>query len=460
MCTQHPDSTVKITVQEEVDEAVMAYTMYGCDEVMVDYEGKLTPYSQPKDIVLRAKDAGIVPGEDFYITPRIPNPRLEDVDRMALSLEAALLANYYSMKEFESQAVKWIIVPMVEEKSVIELLQRLIIKKAEALYGELKVRCRPIQLIPLLEDVARLASLHEYVITVLEVMKEFGVNVDELRLFVGKSDAATKSGHIASSLAIRIALSYAKKLESEVDTWIRVIIGMGSPPFRGGLNNLALVDSEVEQYTGYTTATIQSAVRYDVPLQQYVRVRETILAWSSSEPQAISDADSVVKLVVEAEKLYRGFVTKLLPKVVEYARYIPSTRDRVTWKAYGRLFELGDRTLNVPRAIVYTATWYTLGLPPTLLDAPLILELYKQDELDDLLKLLPALRRELEYDSRFYVPRVAAHRLGEDAVRTVNEALDVLGIKPEPDEAYAIMLSLNPIEPHILSLGRMRGFLG
>jgi len=45
MCTQHPDSTVRVSSDQEVDEAIVAFTMYGCDEIMIDYEGKLTPYN-------------------------------------------------------------------------------------------------------------------------------------------------------------------------------------------------------------------------------------------------------------------------------------------------------------------------------------------------------------------------------------------------------------------------------
>jgi len=30
MATQHPDSTVKVSVQEEVGEAIQAYTLFGC----------------------------------------------------------------------------------------------------------------------------------------------------------------------------------------------------------------------------------------------------------------------------------------------------------------------------------------------------------------------------------------------------------------------------------------------
>ncbi len=84
------------------------------------------------------------------------------------------------------------------------------------------------------------------------------------------------------------------------------------------------------------------------------------------------------------------------------AKHIPSTRDRVNWKVYGRVFEMEDGSIILPRAIVYTSTWYAMGLPPTLLDAPFILESAKNDGLDLILKLLPMYRKELEYDARFF----------------------------------------------------------
>jgi len=53
----------------------------------------------------------------------------------------------------------------------------------------------------------------------------------------------------------------------------------------------------------------------------------------------------------------------------------------------------------VPRAIVHTATWYSVGVPPTLLDAQLIAWAYKTYELDAILRALPALLDEWRYDS-------------------------------------------------------------
>jgi phosphoenolpyruvate carboxylase len=52
MCTQHPDSASKyIATQEEPGEAIEASLVFSCDEYMLDYEGKATPYHQNVQIV-------------------------------------------------------------------------------------------------------------------------------------------------------------------------------------------------------------------------------------------------------------------------------------------------------------------------------------------------------------------------------------------------------------------------
>jgi phosphoenolpyruvate carboxylase len=56
MATQHPDSTRMITTSQEVEEAIEAISLFRCDEIMVDYEGKLTPYHQPEWIVDKAHE--------------------------------------------------------------------------------------------------------------------------------------------------------------------------------------------------------------------------------------------------------------------------------------------------------------------------------------------------------------------------------------------------------------------
>ena len=75
MCTQHPDSASRyIATQEEPEEAIEAATVFGCDEYMPDYEGKATPYHQNVQIVSKLiEETNLVPGKDFFITPRAPS---------------------------------------------------------------------------------------------------------------------------------------------------------------------------------------------------------------------------------------------------------------------------------------------------------------------------------------------------------------------------------------------------
>jgi len=458
MCTQHPDATERVTAQQEIDEAIQAYTMYGCDEVMSDYEGKLTPYAQPKDIVIRALSLGIPIGEKTFITPRIPNLSLEDFDRVDLSIEAGLLANYYSIKLAGVQAVRWLILPMVEDINTVKLVQRLILKKLSILKEELGINIDPIQLIPLLEDAQSHMNVRSHVKVLLLVLKDFNTDLDVLRVFLGKSDAAVKAGHIASALSVVYALNELYKLSEELGIEVKPIIGMGVPPFRGALNNPELVVYTVQRYRGFNTATIQSAIRYDIPFRDYITVKNTILEATDLKPVNIDN--NAVKIVEKASEKYRRLASRYISAIQKVAEAVPNTRDRVSWKDYGRLLPAQSEKFSVPRAIVYTATWYSVGVPPIYLDADFIVDLYRSDELDYILKLLPYLEKEWLYDSKFYVRNIALNRLDEHIIKKIDEALDILGVKPEPSETYRALIELNPIEPHISALGRIRGFLG
>jgi len=450
MCTQHPDSTIKVTAEEEVDEAVAAYSIYGCDEVMSDFEGKGTPYIQPRDIVLRALKSGIPLGERFFVTPRIPNPSLEDFERSMLAMEAAVLADLRALKEAGTHAVRWIVLPMSESPGDVELAIDMLARKAMAYSGRAEI-----QLVPLIEDAAKHLRIAEFVKAVVQEYIRRGVFLEQVRVFLGKSDSAVVNGHIASALALRVALMEIGRLNSELDHEVAPILGMGSPPFRGGLNSPALAPAEASQYSGFRTATIQSAVRYDVPYQQYLSVRETLLAAAGRGPSL--DRSWASRAVKEASEIYRTLVLKYADKIAELASLIPSTRDRVSWRIYGRSIMADGGVVNVPRAIVYTAAWYAAGLPPTLLDAPYISTLHRRGELDELLRALPAYLKELEFDIRFYDRRRAESLLGRQIVDKVDAALDALGIKADRAEGLP---PFTPSQSYVLAEARARGFLG
>jgi phosphoenolpyruvate carboxylase len=454
MCTQHPDSTIKVSTAEEVEEAAVAYLAYGCDEVMVDYEGKATPYSQPRDIAAKAISLGIPLGERYFITPRIPNPRLEDFERSMLALEASVLANSYSRKVADVDAVRWIILPMVEDFETLTLVYKALDLKTRDLVELGTFRdSSVIELIPLLEDAKRQIRVEYFIKALFRTAAASGHVVENMRIFLGISDSAVRHGHIASALAVIHALQQIDALNREGEYKIWPIVGMGSPPFRGGLNNPRLAHVEALQYAGYRTATVQSAVRYDVSYAEFLRVRETLSRLHP--PRGLEIKETWVEV---ASRMYRDLVVIYLPKIAEVASAIPSTRERVSWKQYGRTIEEGR--VQVPRAIVYTATWYFVGVPPTLLDAQFIAWAYKTDELDAILRALPALLDEWRYDSSFYCRKRAKNVLGEDLTKKIDEALDIMGIKPEPDETYTALLNNAETQAHALALSRIRGFLG
>ncbi len=452
MCTQHPDSTVRITVQMEVEEAIASFAVYGCDEVMVDYEGKLTPYSQPRDVVKAAVEADLPVGEGFTVTVRLPNPRLEGEDRLVLALTAAALANRYAGAAIGAQAVEWLVLPMLEDPQEILSVHAVALSVGRALGagGE------P-QLVPLLESVESQLRIGEYLSALARLYGD-GLEGRALRVFVGKSDAAVMSGHAASALSVRYALWEAARFSREKGAAVAPIIGMGSPTFRGGLNNPSLVSLEVEVYRGFMTATVQSAIRYDSQPSTYRSVVERLRLGRGGSPDPVGG--EALSIVREAERWYTSVLRRYADALRLYAKEVPQTRDRLLWTEYGRSLCVDGAELSLPRAITFVAAWYSMGLPPTFLDAPYLLKLGREDGLDHLLHLLPNLREEWSYEAQFFVPRVAEKALGEELVQAVKEAMALLGVDGSACEEYARLIEQRNSGFGLVAAARWRGFLG
>lgn len=450
LCTQHPDSTVRVPAQLEVQEALLAFTAYGCDEVMVDYEGKLTPYTQPREIVAQALNQGVEIGESRFVTVRLPNPKLEGDERLVLALIAALTANMISLREMGTQAVHWVVLPMLDNTRVLRETHRLALRLSNTLLSE---GTGTPQVIPLLESLESMLRVKEYLYAVAELHDK----EDRHRIFLGASDAAVASGHVASSLAIRYALS---EIASEGDSsgGFAPILGMGRPPFRGGINDPDLAVSEAKQYAGYHTVTVQSAIRYDADSASYQRFLDAVL--SQQHSGAENTSESVIEMIREAELHYRKTLVKISRIVLDYSRAIPQTRDRLVWPEYGRRLRVDDMELKLPRAIPFTAACYTLGLPPAFLDAFFILRAHGKGLLGKLLDLLPSLPLEWERDAEFFVPNSVAKIFGQEFLEVIRKAMRLLNVEEHENEVYVALLNQPPSELVVLAAARWRGFLG
>jgi len=71
-----------------------------------------------------------------------------------------------------------------------------------------------------------------------------------MRIFLGKSDAALESGHLASTVLMAIALSSLARWSEEEGIAVYPILGVGKPPFRGFLEP-RYMDLWISTWRGY-----------------------------------------------------------------------------------------------------------------------------------------------------------------------------------------------------------------
>ena len=446
MATQHPDSASRgFTAREEVEEALHDLLPpwrggLGLDEKMVDYEGKLTPYHQVRWIVDRLLEEGLQPGEDFLVTPRVPSERLEEPERQVMVLWGVIFANKRSLEASGGEAVRYIVNPMSGSGYEMYVLQRRILKLQRLAEEEVGARTGRIEVVPLLEDYDSLIHADE----VLEGMKnallsELGVRYESYRVLLGKSDAALTYGHLTSSLALVQALSRLHSWAEREETRVYPILGVGALPFRGHLSPWA-VEAWRDQYSGYSTATIQSGLRYDQGPRAVARVVAALREGLYRGPRRLAREDE--RLAAAAARVftreYLRAAARLADAVARVARFVPRRRERLEASRYPRslakgLELAGDPELRgspaararLPRAITYAAALYTMGAPPALLGTGRGLReasrLLGEAEVEHLASLLPLLPHDIGYEASLYAPEILRRYVGDEKLLAMVE---------------------------------------
>ncbi|MBT3704156.1 phosphoenolpyruvate carboxylase [Candidatus Peregrinibacteria bacterium] len=380
MGTQHPDNAgvpfwsddAFINTKQEAEEIYRSFFEVGCDEYMWDWEGKFADEAMIEKLLSEYFDEfkKTQIGRDQFVTLRIPNVWEEKTFKLARAYMSVLSAGeFVKSLGLHVPPVFELILPMTKTADQLLHIQDTFRRTArvhEEIFDEDRFGDGYVHIIPLFESVDDLTGAAGVLREFLEVHKErWGFLPPYLRVFIARSDPALNAGFVPAMLATRMALREFYRIGEEFGIPVYPIVGTGSLPFRGGINPENIKHS-LKQYEGVKTITIQSAFRYDYPLEQ-VRdalsfIRETCenvspVRFSDEEFSGLREVNSVFK------DFYSGTINKFAPLINDMAKFVPSRRERVQHVGlFGYSRGVGDVTL--PRAIKFTAACYSLGVPP------------------------------------------------------------------------------------------------
>jgi phosphoenolpyruvate carboxylase len=383
MSTQHPDNAgvpywkydhnAFVSSADETTECMDAFENLNVEEFMWDWEGKFTDEAVTDRLFhhhynyFKKNPLGL----KKRLTFRIPNIWQEKGYSLLRSLMVILTSEDFARDlKFHSPPLFEIILPMTENAKQLIFIQKSFKELAELkskIFGK-KINSEYIKIIPLFEGVGTQIKAKEIMQKYLELHKEtFGFFPSSLRVFLARSDPAMVSGIVPTVLANKIALSDLRELSEETGIHIYPILGAGSLPFRGALNPNKIKEFDRE-YPGVNTITIQSAFRYDYPK---VAVKKAIKYYNEktggkSTIITKSERKELIQLINIFEKRYQQTLKNIITNLKFVFGSFPRRRERhlhIGLLSYGRKIN----NMKMPRAINFTGSFYSLGIPPEFL---------------------------------------------------------------------------------------------
>ncbi|MEJ5257227.1 MAG: phosphoenolpyruvate carboxylase [Fervidobacterium sp.] len=496
MMTQHPDNAMEyISVQQEPNEALFSLLPQesgglGIDEVMIDFEGKLTPYHQPLQVAAELFHNGLIPGRDVFITPRLSSADKETVFRQIMCIMAAVETNFSMFEKTQCQAIKEVIVPMVESSNdLFDTVGRIqLVTELGNRNFNIKFDRNSISVIPLYEDVVSLVNVDKSLSEFIDGLEK---KPEYVRFMIGRSDSALSYGMVSSVLAVILSISKAKELEKNYQVKIYPIMGCGSLPFRGQLT-LENVENFLKTYSGVSTLTIQSALRYDhgaektKKLVNYLKEnidKHEVKKFSEKEVSIIKDFISIFT------KYYLRSFLKIADVVANVSVFIPKNRDRLAASRRGLSYHrefvdvhklatiiedekikeeiLGIDTslnVNIPRAISFNASMYTIGMPPEFLGTGRALkeirDKYGDLGIEMLREIYPQINADMEFALKYANPNISKRFVDEETRREyeldISLTREILGIdfdmeaNIENSFYHTLLKTARPILLHLL----------
>lgn len=420
IASQHPDNALPpywdaagqpfIGASREMEEAVSCFRDLGVSEYMWDWEGKHADaavidrlFSDYYDYFSQQQL-----GRDKFLTFRIPNIWEEKGYNLMQAMTVVLTSEDFARDlKFRQRPLFEVILPMTERADQLIYMQQQFEKlahfKSRQFTADQPANHDYLEMIPLMESVESQLAATELLGEYVRLHdKHFGRQPKYIRVFFACSDSSLTSGLLAGILANKLMI--IRLYEFQARTGIRVFpfAGPGSLRFRGGLSP-ASIDRFLQEYAGVRTVTVQSAFRYDNPLREVKAAIARLETELPKTPAPKLEAAKQQRLVVIAEqsaKLYRSTLNGIIGDMQPVFKAVPRRRDRrqhIGLLAYAR--SMGEQIL--PRAITFTAGFYSIGVPPEFIGFGRTLRALNPADLQLLLDQYPNLAADLEVAGRY-----------------------------------------------------------
>lgn len=382
MFSQHPDhaatpfwhSNPYIETHHELEECFRLFSELGGEEMMWDWEGKLVDDSVVERLLTTYfdffKEKPL--GKDYFLTFRVPNPRIESGYRLGRAFMVILASRHLAdSASLTHPPLFEVILPMTENAEELTSLQknyRRISRAATNSFGAHGFTNGDLEVIPIFESVETIVHSGDIIGEYLSHMPQRQRKaLRYFRPFLARSDPALNSGIVPTTLAIKWALSEYAKIERQTGIHMYPIIAPGSLPFRGGLTPQT-VDEFMNEFAGIKTLVVQSAFRYDYPVSE---VKKAIAQISQTlpikTPRIVADSlmPQLITTIELFETPYKQRIEELAPFIHSISKFIPKRRERVQHVGlFGYSRQVGS--VQLPRAIGFTGSCYSLGIPPEL----------------------------------------------------------------------------------------------
>lgn len=457
IATQHPDNASApywskdkdpfVNTYQETEECLTCFEDLGMEEYMWDWEGKNADASVVDKLLTKYYPyfSEHQLGKEKFLTFRVPNIWEEKGYSLLQAMTVILSSEDFARDlDFKQRPLFEVILPMTVNADQLihmhELFNKFSKFKSAEFTADRMPNTKNLEVIPLVEGAKNQREISGLLIDYIKKhQKLIGKKPDYIRVFIACSDPSLTEGFITTKLSNKLALIEIQKASDKTGVKMYPFAGPGSLPFRGGMNPDTAKQFS-EEFAGLRTITLQSAFRYDYPLEKVkaaVSYLNQNLHKGKTVPIPYSDQQALNNIAEISSKLYQQTIKQVVPDMSDIFKAVPKRRERrqhIGLLAYKR----SSAGLELPRAITFTCGFYSIGVPPEFIASGRTLAKLSSQELELVKSFSPNLISDFMRAGRFLnysvLDKLASSNSGwADIKQDIEKLSEILKIEFTPE---------------------------